>query len=114
MTIALPLTDYLYQQGSQDNGVEDGVIEDALKDVPFAVNLAGIDLVEDLHQDKRVEHNSVVFRGRSMEGGVPATVNVKDLLTCEKEGQRLLSRCRNQPNLSMFLHQIYICIYILH
>lgn len=75
--IASPLTGYLYDEGSQDDGAEDDVVEDSLKDVPLAVNLAGIELIEDLHQDKRVEHNGVVLRGRGVEGRVPATVDVK-------------------------------------
>lgn len=66
VTIASLLTEYLYQQGSQDDGAEDGVVENALEDVPLSVNLAGIDLVEDLHQDKRIEHDGVVFRGRGV------------------------------------------------
>lgn len=77
MIIASPLTGYLYDEGSQDDGAEDDVVEDSLKDVPLAVNLAGIELIEDLHQDKRVEHNGVVLRGRGVEGRVPATVDVK-------------------------------------
>lgn len=66
VTIASLPTEYLYQQGSQDDGAEDGVVENALEDVPLSVNLAGIDLVENLHQDKRVEHDGVVFRGRGV------------------------------------------------
>ncbi len=93
---------YLYDQSSKHDGAENGVVEDALKDIPLAANLAGVELVEDLHQDKRVEDNGVVFRWRGVEGGVPATVDVKHLLTCEREGQRLLSSCTNQPNLPMF------------
>lgn len=57
------------------------------------MNLAGVELVKDLHEDERVEDDGVVLRGRCVEGGVPPTVNVKYLLTCEREGQTLLSIC---------------------
>lgn len=100
MPIASPLTDHLYEEGSQDDRAEDGIVEDALKDVSLAVNLAGIDLVKDLHQDKCVEHDCVVFRWWRVEGSIPATVDVKYLLTCEREGERLLSRCRKQLNIN--------------
>ncbi len=92
MRIASWLTDYLCDEGSQKDGTEDGVVEDALKDVPLTMNLAGIELIKDLHQDERVEHDGVVLGGWSMEGGVPATVNVQQLLTYGREDQRLLSR----------------------
>lgn len=74
---------YLYEEGSQEDGAEDGVVEDTLKHVPLAVNFAGIEFVEQLHQDESVEHDGVVLRRRGVEGGVPATVNIKHLLTCE-------------------------------
>lgn len=92
--IALSLTSYLCEQGSQDDRAEDWVFEDALEDVPLSVNLAGVELVEDLHEDKGVEHYGVVLRGRGMEGGVPAAVNVEQILACEREGQRLLKARR--------------------
>lgn len=52
------------------------------------MNLAGVELVEDLHQDEGVEHDGVVLRWRGVEGGVPAAVDVKQPLTCERGGQR--------------------------
>ena len=82
---ASSLTDYLYEEGSKDNGAEDGVVEDALKDVPLAVDLASIELVEDLHQDKRVEDDGVVLGRRGVERCVSAAVNIKHLLTCGRE-----------------------------
>ncbi|KAF3843891.1 hypothetical protein F7725_015939 [Dissostichus mawsoni] len=54
---------------------------DAVKHVPLAVDLAGVELVEDLHEDKRVEDDGVVLGGRRVEGGVPAAVDVEHVLT---------------------------------
>lgn len=55
---------HLDDERAKDNGAEDQVVEDAVKDVSLAVDFAGIDLVEELHQHKGVEDNGVVFRGR--------------------------------------------------
>lgn len=76
---------HLDDEGSQDDGAEDGVPVDALEDVPFSVNLACVELVEDLHEDEGVEDDGVVFRGRGVERGVPAAVDVKQSLTCEEK-----------------------------
>lgn len=62
------------------------------------MDLAGVELVEDLHEDKRVEDDGVVLRGRGVEGGVPPTVNVKHGLTCQGEDQRILIRCFTFPH----------------
>ena len=83
VTTALPLTGYLYDEGSQEDGAEDEVVEDAFEDVPLAVNLAGIQFVEQLHLNESVEHDGVVRRGWGVEGGVPAALNIKHLLTCQ-------------------------------
>lgn len=85
-TKSLPVKAYLHNKGSQDNGAEDGVVENALKDVPFSVDLASVELVEDLHEDECVEHNGVVFRGWSVKRGVPARVDVEHLLTYKRTG----------------------------
>lgn len=45
------------------------------------MDLAGIDLVEELHHDKDVEDDGVVFRRWWMERGVPAAINAKEFLT---------------------------------
>lgn len=71
---------YLDNEGTKDNTTEDKVVEDAFKDIPFTVDLAGIDLVEKLHQYKSIEDNGVVFRRRGVEGCIPAAVNVKHFL----------------------------------
>lgn len=75
---------HLHDDGSQNDGAEDGIPEDAVEHVPLPVDLASVEFVEDLHQDKRVEHNGVVLGGGRVEGGVSATVDVKDLLTFRK------------------------------
>lgn len=51
------------------------------------MDLASIELVEDLHEDEGVEDNGVVLRGRGVERDVPPTVDVKHLLTCGREGE---------------------------
>lgn len=86
------LGSHLYDQSPQHNGAEDRIVEDALEDVPLAVDLAGVQLVKDLHEDEGVEDDGVVLRRRGVEGRVPPTVNVKHLFTCEKKGQTLLNR----------------------
>lgn len=86
------LTSYLYNQSSQYNGAEDWIVEDPLKDVPLAVNLTGVQLIKDLHQDEGVEDDGVVFRRWGVEGRIPPIVDVKHLFTCKGKGQTLLSR----------------------
>lgn len=49
------------------------------------MDLAGVDLVEQLHQHERVEDDGVVFGGRRVEGGVPAAVDVEQFLPCGRE-----------------------------
>lgn len=77
------LRSHLYDQSSQYNGAEDWIVEDALKDVSLAVNFTGVQLIKDLHEDEGVEDDGVVLRRWAVEGGVPPTVDVKHLLTCE-------------------------------
>lgn len=53
------------------------------------MDLASVDLVEQLHEDKGVEDDGVVLRGRGVERSVAATVDVKDALACTvKRGGR--------------------------
>lgn len=49
------------------------------------MNLAGVELVEDLHEDKRVEDDGVVLGGRGVERGVPSTVDVKQSVAWQRE-----------------------------
>lgn len=44
------------------------------------MDLAGVDLVEELHQHKGVEDNGVVLAGRGMERRLPATVNIEQFI----------------------------------
>lgn len=74
---------YLYDEGSQQDCTENEVIEDAFEDVPLAVNLAGIEFVEQLHLNKSVEHDGVVLRGWGVEGGIPAALYFKHPITCQ-------------------------------
>ena len=74
----------LQDEGAQDHAAEDGVAVDALEHVPLPVDLAGVDLVEELHHDEHVEDDGVVLRGRGVERSVTATVNVEDVLTWER------------------------------
>lgn len=71
---------YLYCKSAQNNRAEDRVSENSIKHIPLAVNLAGVDLVEELHHDKGVEDDGVMFRWRRVQRCVPATVDVKELL----------------------------------
>ena len=54
---------YLDGKGAQHDGAEDGVAEDAMEHIALAMDLAGIDLVEELHHDEGVEDDGVVLRG---------------------------------------------------
>lgn len=76
---------HLDDEGAKDNAAEDGVVEDAFEDIALAVDLAGVDLVEQLHQHEGVEDDGVVFGGRRVQRGVPATVDVKQFLSCGGE-----------------------------
>lgn len=76
--------DNLDDEGTKDDGAEDEVVEDAIKDVPLAVDLAGVDLVEELHHDEGVEDDGVVLRGGCVQGGVPPAVYIKYLFTNEQ------------------------------
>lgn len=45
------------------------------------MNLPGVDLVEELHQDEGVEDDGVVLRRRRVERSVAAAVDVEHALT---------------------------------
>lgn len=74
----------LQDEGSQDDAAEDRVPVDAIEDVPLSVDLSSVDLVEELHHDKDVEDDGVVFGGWRMEGGIAAAVDAEELLSCGK------------------------------
>lgn len=71
---------YLQDEGAQDHAAEDGVPVDALEHVPLAVDLPGVDLVEELHHDEDVEDDGVVLGRRRVQGRVTAAVDVEELL----------------------------------
>jgi len=77
---------HLDGDGAEHDGAEDGVSEDALEHVALPVNLAGVDLVEDLHHDEGVEDDGVVFGRRGVEGGEAPVVDVEDPLACRCAG----------------------------
>lgn len=64
----------------QHHRAEDGVAVNGLEDVPLPVDLARIDLVEQLHHDEGVEDDGVVLGGRGVERSISAAVDVKKLL----------------------------------
>ncbi|RUS89018.1 hypothetical protein EGW08_003265, partial [Elysia chlorotica] len=51
------------EDGSNPDANEDGIADKPLTDVVLVVDLAGVDLVEEGHHDKRVEDHSKVGRG---------------------------------------------------
>lgn len=44
------------------------------------MDLASVDLIEKLHEDKGVKYDGVVLRGRGVERCIAATVDVKHAL----------------------------------
>lgn len=94
MTITPPLTGYLCEKGSQDDGAENRIPKNSLENIPLPVNLTGIELIEYLHEDKGVEHDGVMLRGWAVQRDIPATVDVQQLLTCKRDKQTLLSWCK--------------------
>lgn len=52
---------HLDNKGTKDDTAKYQVVKDAFENVPFAVNLASVDLIEKLHHHKGVEDNGVVF-----------------------------------------------------
>lgn len=64
------------------------------------MDLAGVDLIEQLHQHERVEDDGVVFRGWRVKRGVPAAVDVKQFLSCRVGGggPNIINQCvRDAP-----------------
>lgn len=55
-------TSQLDEDGEDEDDEEEGVVEEVLENVDFRrLQLTGIDLVEDLHQDETVEEDAVVL-----------------------------------------------------
>lgn len=103
------LRSYLYDQRPQHNGTEDRVVEDPLKDVSLAVNLPGVQLVKDLHEDEGVEDDGVMLRRGGVKRGVPPVVDFKHPFACERRGQMLLSRWL-YTIITFYVSHIYIHI----
>lgn len=80
---------YLDDKGAKDNTTEDKVVENSFKDIPFTVDLAGVDLIEKLHHHEGIEDNGVVFRRWGVKGCIPAAVNVKHLLSYRSSDREL-------------------------
>lgn len=59
----LQLESHLADECAQDHRAEDEVAEDARKDIPLSMDLAGVDFIEELHQHEGVENNGVVLAG---------------------------------------------------
>ena len=54
----------LNQNGDEEDDEEEGVVEEVGEDVQLSfLQFPGVDFVEDLHQDKGVEEDAVVFAG---------------------------------------------------
>lgn len=71
---------YLHGKGPQNDGAEYGVGKYSVKDVSLSVDLASIDLVEKLHEDKGVKNDGVVLRGRGVKRSIATAVDVKHAL----------------------------------
>lgn len=76
---------HLDDKRAEDDAAKDEVVEDAFEDIALAVDLAGVDLVEQLHQHEGVEHDGVVFGGRRVERRVPPAVDIEQFLSCGDE-----------------------------
>lgn len=74
----------LHGKSAQHNAAEDRVAKDAIKHIPLSVDLASIDLIEELHEDEGVEDDCVVLGGRRVQWSIAPAVNVKDLFPCAK------------------------------
>lgn len=68
---------YLDCKSSKDDSAENRISENAIKHILLSMNLASIDFIEELHQDKCVKDDGVVLRRRGMQWSVSATVDVK-------------------------------------
>ena len=72
----------LRDDGSDPNADEERVAIESVEDVSLAVDLAGVDLVEERHHDERVEYDGEVLRRRRVQRPLAATVDVKEQITC--------------------------------
>ena len=73
-------TDLTDERGDPDD-VVNGIGEQPHEHVSLAVDLPGIDLVEQRHHDERVEYHGEMLRWRCVEAGALAVVDVEDYMT---------------------------------
>lgn len=62
------------------------------------MDLASVDLVEKLHEDKGVEDDGVVLRGRGVERSVAAAVDVKHALAWRVRRTTGNEKCEEKKN----------------
>ncbi len=72
---------HLPNKSNDPDGVVDGIGEEADEHVPLAVDLPGVDLVEERHHDERVEDHREVHRRRRVHVRVLPVVDVQDDVT---------------------------------
>lgn len=60
---------------------KDGIPTESFEDVPLAVDLAGVDLIEQRHHHKRVEDDREMLRWWSVKRLVSSAVDVEHYLT---------------------------------
>lgn len=91
---------HLRQRSPDPNGVEDGVGEESLEHVPLAVDLPGVDLVEQGHHHERVEDDGEVLRRLRAQRLVPARRDVQHLVawTHTAHGARGAGGAPPRPN----------------
>jgi len=71
----------LSDSGNNQNTIEDGIREEALEDVSFAVNFARVHLIEQCHHHKGIEDDSKVLRWQSVQRRPQAGVDVEEFVT---------------------------------
>lgn len=93
---------YLDNKGTKNYTAKDRVVKNALKNISFSVDLAGVDLVEELHHYKGIKNYCVVFRRWGVEWCVPAAVDVKQPLPCRKtnDGQSFIKHNIHKKNIN--------------
>lgn len=70
----------LSSEGGQPDGEKDGVAQNSLEDVPLAVDLASINLIEEGHHDESVEDQCEVLGGNWTQSRITATVDIEYLI----------------------------------
>lgn len=68
---------YLADEGCNPDNVIDGIREESEEDVPLAVDLPGIDFVEESHHNEGVEDHGEMLRWRGVQFRTLAVVQVQ-------------------------------------